>query len=95
MEPRNQQVVMTRRANLMSLQRHAGWQELITEVERRRGRDIKALISAALAGEDIENLKAQIDYLRGWEAALHWVISIPGGAEASLERLLNKERQEA
>jgi len=91
----NQQVLLSRRARLISLQQHSGWEEIKAEIERRRHRDMKALLNRALLGEEFENLKTQIDFLRGWEAALAWVLALPGGAEASLERFLTKEKQQA
>jgi len=94
MERSSQQVLLSRRSSLMSLQKHPGWLELRDEVDRRKQRDMRALLSKALNGEEFENLKAQIDFLRGWEAALSWVTSIPEGAERSLERFLTREQDE-
>ena len=90
-----QQLLLERRSKLMSLDNHPGWQELVAEINRRKERDTRALLNRALAGEDFEDLKSKIDYLRGWEAALQWVVAVPGGAEAALERFLSKERQQA
>lgn len=89
-----EQILLERRANLMSLQNHKGWNELLAEVERRKGRDVRSFVNALISGHEPESLQRQVDYLRGWEAALTWVTSLPGGAESSLERFVTKEKHE-
>lgn len=92
--PETQRILSERASKLAALAKHASWDELLAEFERRKERDVKAITTDLVAGKPLTDAQSEIDYARGFASALKWVARIPKSAEDTLERALRKADEE-
>jgi hypothetical protein len=89
-DPETERVLMLRQSNLTALTKHPSWPELEAEVERKRARIEKLVVTKTLS------LSAPVDpaemaYLRGFVHGMEWFAKVPVSAEQTLERFLKQQ----
>lgn len=93
LKPETERVLRERSAKLATLKDNPNFLELVAEFGRREERDVRHVARDLLAGKAIEDAQRDIDFKRGFAAALRWVALIPKQAEDTLERTLEALRE--
>jgi hypothetical protein len=89
-DPEAERVLHQRQAELTALTTHPAWPTLVGEVERKRARVEKGILTRTLA------LDAPVDpiemaYFRGLVDGIEWLVKVPPQAEMRLERFLREQ----
>jgi len=81
---------MTRAADLTALTKHSSWPELQAEVERKRARIEKLILTKALGNKEAVD-PGELQYLKGFVHGMDWFFQVPVQAEGTLERFLREQ----
>lgn len=91
--PEQERILRERATKLAALTATDAWQELLAEFSRREQRNVKTITADLVAGKRLQDAQADIDFARGFSAALTWVERLPKQAEDTLERELAALRE--
>ena len=93
MDSKTREVVRQRAARITALMQHPSWEEWVAEAKRKI-----ALLEARASREALKLEGAnqrELDYIRGWIAALRWTYKMPEAAEDQLTRFIEEEARDA
>ena len=82
-----------RQGELTALAQHPSWPVLEAELEKRMRGFEKEISTFVLGNPHGLSLERQ-HFIRGFVKGMRYVLEVPAGAEASLERYLREQREE-
>ena len=87
-----EEALRRRQANLTALSRHPAWPDLQEEIERKTWRMERTVLGQALGG-GANNLvdPAQVQWIKGFIAGMHYFAAVPENAESRLRRYLKEQ----
>ena len=93
MDSKAREVIRQRAARIAALMQHPSGEEWVAEARRKI-----ALMETRAAKEALRHEGAsqrELDYIRGWIAALRWTYKMPEAAEDQLTRFIEEEARDA
>jgi hypothetical protein len=93
MDSKTREVIRQRAARIAALMQHPAWPEWVDEARRKIDKlEARAAVSA-LSYEGAN--QRELDYIRGWIAALRWTYKMPEAAQDQLTRFIEEEARDA
>jgi len=88
----SREILRQRASQISAVMNHPGWEEHVAEAKRKIEKLERRAARLALSDNGAD--QRQLDYIRGWIAALRWTYRMPEAAGQRLEQWLEEEAED-